>query len=104
LVHKDAVEGVDYDVERLTELWTKTNLQDLDLCENNQRGVNSVGYLPGPYCEESEALVMRFTDWYCAEARAYLECAAAQGEGDSGGARIAQARRRLVAVGGADGA
>jgi Rieske 2Fe-2S family protein len=37
LVHKDAVKGVDYDLERLTELWTKTNLQDRDLCENNQR-------------------------------------------------------------------
>ena len=73
LVHKDAVEGVDYTVESLTELWTKTNLQDLDLCENNQRGVNSVGYVPGPYCEEAEALVMRFVDWYCKEARAYLD-------------------------------
>ena len=72
LVHKDAVEGVDYTVEGLTELWTKTNLQDLDLCENNQAGVNSVGYVPGPYSEETEHLVMRFVDWYCAEARAYL--------------------------------
>ena len=68
LVHKDAVEGVDYDVENLTELWTKTNLQDRDLCENNQRGVNSLGYVPGPYSEEAEALVMRFVDWYCDEA------------------------------------
>jgi Rieske 2Fe-2S family protein len=73
LVHKDAVEGVDYDIERLAELWTKTNLQDLDLCETNQRGVSSTGYVPGPYCEETEYLVMRFADWYCAEARAYLE-------------------------------
>ena len=30
LVHKDAVEGVDYDVGHLTELWTRTNLQDCD--------------------------------------------------------------------------
>ena len=73
LVHKDAVEGVDYDLERLTELWTKTNLQDRDLCENNQRGVNSLGYTPGPYSEEAEALVMRFSDWYCAEVDRYLD-------------------------------
>jgi Rieske 2Fe-2S family protein len=73
LVHKDAVEGVDYELERLTELWTKTNLQDRDLCENNWRGVNSLGYTPGPYSEEAEALVIRFTDWYCAEVDRYLD-------------------------------
>jgi Rieske 2Fe-2S family protein len=73
LVHKDAVEGVDYDLERLTELWTTTNLQDRDLCENNQRGINSLGYLPGPYSEEAEMLVMRFVDWYCGEVREHLD-------------------------------
>jgi Rieske 2Fe-2S family protein len=108
LVHKDAVEGVDYDVERLAALWTTTNLQDLDLCENNQRGVNSLGYVPGPYCEEAEPLVMRFTDWYCAEARAYLERATrdhADLDRAGGDARPAQARPRLTAVaaGGAGG-
>ena len=72
LVHKDAVEGVDYEVERLTELWTVTNLQDRDLVETNQRGVNSVGYVPGPYCREAEALVLRFTDWYCEKASAFI--------------------------------
>lgn len=73
LVHKDAVEGVDYDLERLTELWTVTNLQDRDLVELNQRGVNSRGYKPGPYSQEREAYVLRFTDWYCDTAKAYLE-------------------------------
>jgi Rieske 2Fe-2S family protein len=72
LVHKDAVEGVDYDVERLAALWTKTNLQDRDLVENNQRGVNSLGYLPGPYSQDAESLAIGFVDWYCARARAYL--------------------------------
>jgi Rieske 2Fe-2S family protein len=73
LVHKDAVEGVDYDVERLSALWTITNLQDRDLVENNQRGVNSPGYRPGPYSQEAESLVIDFVDWYCARAGAYLE-------------------------------
>lgn len=73
LVHKDAVEGVDYDLERLTELWTRTNLQDRDLVENNQLGVNSPGYRPGPYSSDGEALAMRFVDWYCATARDYLD-------------------------------
>ena len=67
-VHKDAVEGVDYHVESLAALWLTTNRQDIELVENNQRGVNSFGYVPGPYSEEAEALVGRFTDWYCREA------------------------------------
>jgi Rieske 2Fe-2S family protein len=73
LVHKDAVEGVDYDLTHLTELWNRTNQQDLALVENNQLGVESPGYTPGPYCADAEALTMRFTDWYCAAAGAYLE-------------------------------
>lgn len=68
LVHKDAVEGVDYDVEHLTQLWNVTNIQDRDLVENNQRGVNSVGYTPGPYSESDESYVLRFIDWYCDKA------------------------------------
>ena len=93
LVHKDAVEGVDYDLEGLTELWTKTNLQDRDLCENNQRGVNSLGYVPGPYSEEAEALVIRFVDWYCGEVDRYLDQHARIGG-------VASAPSRLAAVAG----
>jgi glycine betaine catabolism A len=63
LVHKDAVEGVDYTIESLTETWTKTNLQDRELAERNQRGVNGIGYLPGPYSLD-EDFVIRFGDWY----------------------------------------
>lgn len=71
-VHKDAVEGVDYDVETLKELWIKTNLQDRELAENNQRGVVSPGYTPGPYSPDGEALTRRFVDWYCAKAKDYV--------------------------------
>ncbi len=71
-VHKDAVEGQDYHVESLISLWLTTNLQDIELVENNQRGVNSAGYVPGPYCEEAESLVMRFVDWYERQATAAL--------------------------------
>ncbi len=73
LVHKDAVEGVDYSLDHLTELWTRTNLQDRELVENNQVGVDSPGYRPGPYCPDAEALAIRFVDWYCATARDYLD-------------------------------
>ena len=72
LVHQDAVEGVDYDVERLTALWNITNQQDRDLVELNQRGVNSLGYTPGPYCEDGEDYVIRFVDWYCDRAEEFI--------------------------------
>lgn len=72
LVPKDAVEGVDYDLERLTEVWLKTNDQDRWLVENNQRGVNSMGYQPGPYSPTGEWGVIRFIDWYCAEAEGFF--------------------------------
>jgi Rieske 2Fe-2S family protein len=72
LVHEDAVEGVDYELDRLIDLWTRTNLQDKQLSENNQVGVKSPGYLPGPYSPDAEPLAMRFVDWYCRKAEAYL--------------------------------
>ena len=77
LVHEDAVEGVDYDVASLSDLWTRTNLQDKEFVENNQRGVNSPGYRPGPYSPEAESLTMRFVDWYCTTAQRYLDTHAA---------------------------
>jgi Rieske 2Fe-2S family protein len=73
LVHKDAVEGVDYDVRRLTQVWEQTNQQDRCLVENNQRGVDGAGYLPGPYSREAEPYVVNFVNWYCATLRAYCD-------------------------------
>ncbi len=95
-VHKDAIEGVDYDVENVIALWTKTNLQDLELCEANQRGVNSIGYVPGPYSEEAESSVARFVDWYCAKACAYLDR-------EANDDRSAYVRPRLASAGGGGG-
>ncbi len=68
LVPKEAREGVDYRLEDLTAVWTRTNLQDRDLSENNQRGVNGLGYRPGPYAPGAEELVIRFNNWYRATA------------------------------------
>lgn len=76
LVHEDAVEGVDYDVDTLTHLWTQTNAQDKEFAENNQRGIVSPGYRPGPYSPTAESLTLRFVDWYCRSAERYLERAA----------------------------
>ena len=65
LVHKDAVEGVDYDLDRLTKVWLATNDEDRRICEQNQRGVNTPGYRPGPYSQTHEGGVNQFVDWYC---------------------------------------
>ncbi len=90
LVHKDAVEGVDYDRAKLVELWNTTNLQDKELAENNQEVVDSPGYTPGPYSPEAEVLVVRFVDWYCAKAREYLDMQL--GTATSDGAPVAAAK------------
>ena len=66
LVHKDAVEGVDYDLKRLTEVWMATNDEDRRVVEDNQQGVDSPAYTPGPYSPLQESGVIQFTDWYCA--------------------------------------
>ena len=63
LVHEDAVEGTDYDVEALTHVWRETNEQDSVFCAKAQRGVSSPAYEPGPYAV-SERQVDDFTSWY----------------------------------------
>jgi phenylpropionate dioxygenase-like ring-hydroxylating dioxygenase large terminal subunit len=70
LVPGDAVEGVDYDFERLTEVWVATNAQDTALVERTQRGVSSPAYRPGPYAPVEEEGVIQFVDWYVATCRA----------------------------------
>lgn len=66
LVHKDAVEGVDYDLKRLTEVWVNTNAEDRVVVENNQEGILSPAYRPGPYSPVQESGVIQFVDWYLA--------------------------------------
>ena len=57
LVHEDAVEGVDYDVDQLTWLDEVTQAQDERIVVDTQAGVSSRFYEPGPYAElESEIL------------------------------------------------
>jgi glycine betaine catabolism A len=76
LVQEDAVEGVDYTVDDLTDLWTRTNMQDKAFAETNHAGILSPGYVPGPYSPDAEPLTMRFVDWYCRTAQTYLDRAA----------------------------
>jgi len=64
LVHKDAVEGVDYNLEELTHVWNMTNDQDRSIVEENAFGIRSPAYEPGPYSLEHEGGVMQFVEWY----------------------------------------
>ena len=73
LVHKDAVEGRDYELPHLTALWSATNDQDKWLAENNFRGVQGAGYVPGPYSSNDEKKVIDFVNWYLDTVQGYLD-------------------------------
>jgi len=65
LVPKDAVEGVDYDIDDLTKVWLATNDQDRQLVEETYKGLSSPAYIPGPFSDVAENGVCQFVDWYC---------------------------------------
>jgi len=64
LVHKDAVEGVDYTVDELIHVWAMTNDEDRRIVEENAFGIQSPAYEPGPYSPVHEGGVIQFVDWY----------------------------------------
>ena len=51
LVHEDAKEGIDYDIESMRWLVSATLTQDRQIVEDTQAGVSSRAYVPGPYGE-----------------------------------------------------
>jgi Rieske 2Fe-2S family protein len=67
LVDEAAVEGRDYDVERILPFWQRTSEQDWGLCERNHAGVVSSAFTPGPYSRKHEYNVIAFTEWYLRE-------------------------------------
>lgn len=71
LVHKDAVEGVDYDLSNLTEVWKATNQQDANLVAVNYKGTQDPAYIPGEYSNVVEGYLEQFTRWYIARLRAH---------------------------------
>ncbi|WP_019071270.1 aromatic ring-hydroxylating oxygenase subunit alpha [Streptomyces hokutonensis] len=72
LVHADAVEGIDYDLDTLTKVWQATNDQDAVLVARAHRGISSPAYLPGPY-GPTEEQVEAFVNWYVTRLKAHLE-------------------------------
>ena len=64
LVHPDAEEGRDYELEKLMPFWQLTSEQDWELCEFSQAGISSSAYRPGPYSTHKEYNVDAFVRWY----------------------------------------
>ena len=71
LVRGDAIEGVDYDLARLTWLWDVTSAADKRIIETNQAGVNSRFYVPGPF-STMEPGARAYVDRYLTELKARL--------------------------------
>ena len=63
IVAADAVEGEDYEVDHLTEVWRITNAEDVALCNSMTVGARSRHYRPGPF-SENERWCRQFCDWY----------------------------------------
>ena len=85
LVHADAEEGVDYDLDNLTTVWLKTNEQDATFCERGHLGISSPAYVPGPYAP-TESQVDDFVTWYIERLKAHREQRTVQlGNGQSEG-------------------
>jgi Rieske 2Fe-2S family protein len=63
LVQRDARPGHDYDPLAVSWLWRVTAIEDATICEDNQRGISSRRYAPGPYAS-SESSVEHLITWY----------------------------------------
>ena len=66
LVRGDAREGIDYDLDKLTWLWRVTSEADKRITQDNQAGVNSRYYQPGPYAPV-EPNAIAWINWYLDE-------------------------------------
>lgn len=66
LVHADAVEGVDYEVDKVLEMAHIVNIEDKKIVERQQAGVNSPAYVPGPYHQPMEVDARKYIANYLA--------------------------------------
>ena len=72
LVDAKAEEGRDYELEKLLPFWLLTAEQDWEICSNQQRGVNSHAYTPGPLSIYKEYNLDRYIRWYLQELKTAL--------------------------------
>src|SRR5258706_2346494 len=63
LVHKDAVEGVDYDLDQLTKVWLAHNDQDRRIVQGEQHRNFSPGYQSGRHSAQHQGGLMYVVDW-----------------------------------------
>jgi len=63
LVHKDAKEGKDYNIDEMIWMWDETTIADKRIIEDNQKGVLSKQYTPGPLSQMEKGLE-KFKSWY----------------------------------------
>jgi len=75
LVHEDAVEGRDYQLDELMPFWQLTSEQDWDLCAAAQRGVDSRAFKPGPLSTYKEYNLDAFFRWYLRQLSDYCDAA-----------------------------
>ncbi|MBC8636595.1 aromatic ring-hydroxylating dioxygenase subunit alpha [Caballeronia sp. EK] len=71
LVHADAVEGVDYQIQDLTEVWVATNAQDKHLVEITHEGTQDPAFRPAVFSPFTEGYVEQFSRWYVARLGAH---------------------------------
>ncbi|MFU0504394.1 aromatic ring-hydroxylating oxygenase subunit alpha [Pseudaminobacter sp. NGMCC 1.201702] len=64
LVDENAVEGQDYDPEKLAAFHDKVMSEDWEICRRQWIGVTSPGFEPGPYSPLKEQNVDRYVRWY----------------------------------------
>ena len=62
-VRAGAKAGRDYDPDRLKWMWDVTTVEDTKIIIDNQKGVNSARYTPGPYAPQ-ESASREFARWY----------------------------------------
>lgn len=72
LVDGEAEEGKDYTLDKLLPFWQLTAEQDWAICSNQQRGVSSHAYIPGPLSTYKEYNLDRFLRWYIQEMKAFI--------------------------------
>ncbi|MDM5147704.1 hypothetical protein NQX30_04880 [Candidatus Persebacteraceae bacterium Df01] len=63
IVHKDAVEGKDFERKHMTSVWKVTNTEDENLCKSMTQGALSDYYRPGVFSDD-ERHCKQFCDWY----------------------------------------
>ena len=63
LVDENASEGKDYNIDELTWMWNETTIADKRIIENNQNGVLSKKYKPGPL-STMEIGLEKLKNWY----------------------------------------